>query len=586
MDNIKNAIVRVGKRVRAFEKLRERRFKETTFIPSRSSSFEDGVVQRKKEQKVEQSDHMNLKLTQELMQRSNPILKNYDRKKFQEFLQPLNMKNLKILNDTSKSYDKTLSKRNWQIKNSNNNLVLYNTFLDNQNLFNKMLDLLIELTPETLMGERPEFTQIAILQSYEDYTKSLRYDIPKFYYHEIPKLDPHMTVAQFDEYIYFLTHSRILYKNSSSLNGIVNDILLYTHKLDNADFKHKRTVNTYNNLIKYYGHDKNQSIFARTLLMVMEKDHILPNIETINNLLKAVTITSQIRSNSNAFQLVIKYLKLAKFYGLQVNLLTWKRVYDCINNLYLKEMFLNKLSLINLPITKDITYKIIDDYMKIADREQDMIKFIQTDLNLYSWRNDNKIVNKVNWFKLVHSKQPQTLINDLFNHQNPYSLKYICEGLIGNAYLPEDTKINLILSAYQKYHQHLPRDSHPIIIRIIVNELSRINYDIKGANQVVSKLVYEFRKLSGTEDIQENIDMMKSLTSSFNILLTKFRHFNLPIVPEDIQSLRIDSKKVYKIPNRVANNIYYTKIKSINKSKLLNYNTNLADRLQKRRMIT
>lgn len=573
MDHIKSAIVRVGKRVRAFDKLRDHKVKPSSLITPQRAIPRPSPKHTPEKPKGSNA-HDQFKLTEELMVRSNPLLKAHEKKRFQEFLEPLKMENLKIFQENVKPYDKTLAIKNWKLKKSTNNLVMYQSFLDNQNLFGKMLDLLIELTPEQLMGERTEFSHLSILQAYEAYTKGLRYDTPKWYYHEIPKPDPQMSTSQFEEYIYFLTHTKILYMNSSSMNGIVNDILLYTHKLDNAQFKGKRTVKTYNNLIKFYGHDKNQSMFARTLLMVMEKDGILPNIDTINDLLKSVAITSHIRSNSNTFQLVIKYLKLAKFYKLPVNLLTWKRVYDCISNLYSKEMFLNKMSLINLPITKDMSYTIIDDYLKFITDPKELIKFIEKDINFDNWNRDDKIVNKVNRFKLVHSDNPRGLIDHQLMTNNDYSIKYIFEGIIKNIHLADDEKLKLLLEFYK------PQD--PGVIKTLLNQLDKVDYDIEGVNQVVNKLIYDFQKFSGTTN---NEELIRHLTGSFNDLMSKFNYYKLPVTAKDLPICQLDISKQFQLPKRISNNMNYGRIKSINKAKLLNVNTTILQRLLDREMV-
>ncbi|KAM9886070.1 hypothetical protein OXX79_014426 [Metschnikowia pulcherrima] len=104
----------------------------------------------------------------------------------------------------------------------------------------------------------------------------------------------------------------MLYRNSSSLmSGIVPEILLHTHHLENTQFKPFRTVETYNYLI-IFGYEKFQNSFSRELLLVMVHDGHSPNINTINQLMKTCRIHASRRSLVSTYKVVVSYLSLAK----------------------------------------------------------------------------------------------------------------------------------------------------------------------------------------------------------------------------------------------------------------------------------
>lgn len=554
MDNIKDAILRVSRRVRALDNITRRNNRPNLI----SSSI--GIVNNFESKPHMHNYRSSKKLSQNLLQ-SNDKFKQHERKKFQEFLLPLEIPELKI-ND-SKSFNTNLAKENWKIANSSDNLIRYKTFLDNQHTFNQVIELLIELTPDYLKGDRDEFTHSRILQDYED--QIVKYpDLPKFYFKDIVAVSK---IKDFNKYIYLLTHCKIFnLQGTNSLNGVVNDILLYTHKLDNKQFASRRNVETFNYLIKYYGFDKNQSIFSRTLLLVMKEEGILPNIGTFNNLLKSAMVNSHIRStNSNKFAVILRYLKLVQNLKLQVDLMTWQRVYSCINNIYLKEQFLNKVSLINLPITDDFCLRIIDDYMHYCNSEQQLVEFIENDLNYKQWRDNDKIMNKVIYFKLTRFQEFPTII------PNKFTKWHIYQG-ISKLNISTKEKIQKMLKYYEP---------DLILINKMITTLNSLQVSKYEFHSIVERLVYDFISLSG-----QNMQVMKKFNKHLSLIELKLHYLKLTINPSNhsINDLQLNDE-VFIVPERLIKAHKFRVIKFMNQNKLDQYNTTITERLQRLQML-
>ena len=170
-------------------------------------------------------------------------------------------------------YNSELAKIVWVRKTNQDTVNVFNNFLEDRIIFNQMMDLLIDITPEYLKSNDihndQSLSRILQQQDHQDRMNKFSDITPRYHFHEIPPIPP-LDPESFQKYIYFLTHLKILYKNSLSLqNGLVSDILLHTHKLTNTKYQPFRSVYTYNYLIKFFGYDKNQSSFARELLLVV-----------------------------------------------------------------------------------------------------------------------------------------------------------------------------------------------------------------------------------------------------------------------------------------------------------------------------
>lgn len=395
MNSLKDAISRVGRSIRTLEHLRDDKValnaKKTVAKPPSDRPPPPAT------KIIDQPDH---NYTHEELHERRKHLHGYQRKVFQEFLAPVNIPNLKIFEPEPRPFDTKFARQNWRTKTSKDNVVRYNLYLENRLTFSTMLDLLVELTPRHIL-ESGSSEDLSRKMSIEEQQHHQR--VPRYWFTEIPPIPTPLTADTFDEYIYFLTHSRILYKNLLSLqSGLVPDILLYTHKPTNDTYRLVRSSRSYNHLIKYFGFDKNQSAFARELLLVMKHEGHDINIDTINNLLLLCLVHANIRSTTNTHQIVTKYLRLSRTLGIDIDLTTWTRVYDLIKNIFFKEMFLNRIGTIGLPILPSLGLRILEDFGETTTRTDEVVEFIEKDLRLAEWASHVRFRNKVLYHRGRH----------------------------------------------------------------------------------------------------------------------------------------------------------------------------------------
>lgn len=445
----------------------------------------------------------------------------------------MEISNLKVFNNDLPKYNSDLAKIVWVRKTNQDTVNVFNNFLEDRIIFNQMMDLLIDITPEYLKSDEVNndqtITRILKQQDHQDRMNKFSDITPRYHFHEIPPM-PLLDAESFQKYIYFLTHLKILYKNSLSLqNGLVSDILLHTHKITNTKYQPFRSVYTYNDLIKFFGYDKNQSSFARELLLVMNKDGHKPNIDTINNLLKLCQTHSKIRSISNTYQIIIKYLKLSKSLNIEINLTTWSRIYDLINNIFLKELFINKIISINLPILKNLSIRILDDYMETTKDTNELITFIENDLQV-KWRQDSKFLNKIIYHKAINATQDQ--LHELWSFVSAceidsFSIKYLFEGIIKNKQI--SNKDLLLVSLYSNINDSLY--DNPDIYKFIILGVceNKDNYSYDKIAFILRGLIHDATHYLGLPQEVTKYETNKSVSENFKILkrlvgfkLTKF----------------------------------------------------------------
>ncbi|KAI5954398.1 AEP3 [Candida jiufengensis] len=463
MISIKETISRLGRTVKSIESIRQNLPKHQ---PSSSTENQHNTTPQPPKFKYLKSTHI-----------PKNEFKNHKSttKLFQEFLKPLNLENLKSFDTDKKDYDTSNATSNWQKQNSKNLNVQVEIYMENRLLFQKLLKFLVEITPVHLKNiNNVTYNQHIINQEQQ---KNLKHQQNTDCFHEIPALPTPLTVENFESYIYNLTHKRYHYLNSSSLkSGIIPKILLFTHKLDNEKFKPYRSTTTFNYLIKYFGYDKNQSLFARELLLVMNKEGHLINEETINNLLKIASKHSKIRSNSNSFKLVMKYLKLSQSLGIDINLDTWTKIYDTIGNLHLKELYLETIQNSKLPITRSLIIRILDDFMNITKDTREVIFFIENDLNYKNWQNDELIKNKIIFHKAKNGDVSSVIEDD-------YGLKFFLQGI------KNDGSLNFKSAPmFHQYCKYSNSNSPPKLLQIytlLIKQLLDENKNIKILKQLL-----------------------------------------------------------------------------------------------------
>ena len=261
----------------------------------------------------------------------------------------------------------------------------------------------------------------------------------------------------------------------------------------------------------------------------MNKDGHKPNIDTINNLLKLCQTHSQIRSISNTYQIITKYLKLSKSLNIEINLTTWNRIYDLINNIFLKELFINKMISINLPILKNLSIRILDDYMETTKDTNELIDFIENDLQV-KWRQDSKFLNKVIYHRAINATQDQ--LHELWSFVSAceidsFSIKYLFEGIIKNKHITN--KYILLVSLYSNIDDSLY--DNPDIYKFIILEVceNKENYSYDKIAFILRGLIYDATKYLGLPQEVTKYETNKSLPENFKIIkrlvgfkLTKF----------------------------------------------------------------
>lgn len=439
------------------------------------------------------------RVPQEQLKKLRPHLRGFQRKRFQQFLKPLDMPQLKIFDESESRYDAERAEANLQTKRSTDRVDIFNNFLSDRLLFNKVMEFLVELTPANLKSAEttndPSALASTLAEQETVYQMSRYPDIPRFWFQELPPFPEPLTKESFREYVYFLTHLKILYKNSSSLSsGIVPEILLYTHFLENDQFKPYRSVDTYNYLIKFFGYDKFQSSFARELLLVMTKDGHRPNIDTINQLLNICRKHSNRRFLTSTYKVIMNYLTLAKRLDLEVNLSTWNRVYDCIDNIFLKELFVNKISSISLPVLNNLCIRLLEDFSKTTRSYEDVISFIETDLHRPSWRQDTRIAEKVVYHAILNSENDEALSKTWENivpgiEIDGITLKNMVNAICANRNIKNKAYISL--SIYARYKDRVnsvpPEVYGKIILTLCQNEE---NHDVIRVSELVRYLIH------------------------------------------------------------------------------------------------
>lgn len=383
-------------------------------------------------------------------------LKHYQRALFQNYLQPLSVSSLKSFHDRL-PYDADAAISNWKRQTSNNLHDQLSSFKEQKPYFDSMMKYLIRITPPHLKNVQSKIYLEHLLAT-EQMNRRQRLRMDNF--HEIPQLPNPLTKENFEEYIYNLTHTKHHYRNSSSLqSGIIPQILLNTHSITNNELKPFRSATTFNYLIKFFGCDKNQSLFARDLVLIMNEDGHHLNYQTIELMLKICVKHSRIRSNTNTFQLVLKYLRLAESLGIHVNLNTWTTIYDTIRNRRLKERFWQIVKEEKIPITKGLQMRVLDDYMDTTQVTDKVIKFLEHDLKIIDWRNDDLTRHKLIEHKSRYGQEPElssrSINNSSINSSTRglddyvYALKFHFSGLKKNKTLKYRSKF--MFEEYCKY---------------------------------------------------------------------------------------------------------------------------------------
>lgn len=488
MSSIKDALARVSRVILRYDQVRSAN-KPLVLLPTRPSApAQPRHIQKPPRERIPKHE----------MDKVRPHLKGFLRKRYQKFLEPLDMPQLKIYDDGLPKYDVLRAEHILANKKSSDRQQIFANYLEEKHNFEKMMNLLVELTPRDLMDKNTveNLTSLThVLKREELQFRATRYDhIPRYHFHEVPPIPQPLTQESFQEYIYFLTHLKMLYRNSSSLmSGIVPEILLHTHHLENTQFKPFRTVETYNYLIKFFGYEKFQNSFSRELLLVMVHDGHSPNINTINQLMKTCRIHASRRSLVSTYKVVVSYLSLAKKLDLSLNLATWNRVYDCIHNIYLKEAFLNKMLAVCLPVLNNMCIQILNDYCETTHDTAEVITFMELDLRRPNWRNDPRMAEKVLRHRVKHMTRNEELssIFELWLQiaTDAVSLKVLLSAIDENPHFTHTSFLALCTYVQlSKDTTSVAPENYSRLLKMLCE--NKENYDISVVNLIVRGIVH------------------------------------------------------------------------------------------------
>ncbi|RLV94730.1 ATPase expression protein 3 [Spathaspora sp. JA1] len=452
MSTIKDTIARIGRIVRQSKVLQNPENQAIAKKNDLKLKNKQSSITKSDSTKVTQSVYRNLQPDE--VRKYKPLYQDFQRKTYREFLEPLDIPSLKTFNERP-AFDSKSAKQSWAKKTSQNPRHILEQYMQDRQTFQIMISTLIDLTPSHLKNidytNAAELNNIILQQDQE--ANQNKTPISAHCFHEIPPIPSPLTRENFSEYIFKLTHTDYSYKNSSSLqSGIIPQILLYTHRLTSHEFKDFRSTQTYNCLIHYFGYVKNQSTFARELLLVMKSDGHAYNIDTINTMMKILTTHANIRGVTSTYGLALKYLQLSSSLNIPINLGTYNYIYSTIGNVHLKEDFLKMMHNNGVPIPKAMMLKIVDDFAKTTTDYHEVINFIETDLGYESWSNDSKFSRKVVYSQALNAKSDHEQLQK-FNIDE-YTLSDLLHGIRRNEVLK-----NKAFTMIRIYTQFLNRSS-------------------------------------------------------------------------------------------------------------------------------
>ncbi|KAG7661185.1 AEP3 [[Candida] subhashii] len=468
MISIKDTISRIGRTLKHVESFKKGQQPTSSSISKVSRNSLTDPAGR--EAKVTFEEDKNFK--PEDLAKFKPVYTSFQQKIFSDFLRPLNIANLKSHSVRTEKYESATATKNWLKNKSQSPRDRLDVYIRDRYLYGKMLKFLIEITPSNLKNVDYKNTYyLEYILNQQEQPTNIK-DGAAIQFGEIPPLPSPLTEESFRQWIYKLTHNTYHYKNSSSLSsGIIPSILLYTHKITNEEFKPYRSADTYNYLINYFGFLKHQSLFAKELVLVLREDGHSLNIDTINTLLKVCKVQTQIRAVSNPFARILNFLQIADRSHIDINLETYSRIYDCIQNVHLKEEFLRTMQENGVPIPKGMTVRILDDFMKTTEDTNELIYFIEHDLGHANWKQDFRMVSKVIYHKWLHITNESDCKGVDLN-QDEYNLKSLLEGLYRNQKI--EHKSYIMLQFYVNFVEEYPdcdMAKIPYIYKLLVNQL-------------------------------------------------------------------------------------------------------------------
>lgn len=182
---------------------------------------------------------------------------------------------------------------------------------------------------------------------------------PRWTMNEVPRIpnfnsNPHL----FEDYIGILTHTKFLYKNSSSTSGIVPMILRNLMHPANLKTLYLRTTRTYNDLI-YYFCEKFDFASCREIFAQMKIEGVPRNTLTYNLMLRSVLKNSHIRKSKPIDGEVLYYLRNMAKNQIEADAVTWTTCYNFLNENVSRSIYVEKMQERNVPVTEAFVYTVL-----------------------------------------------------------------------------------------------------------------------------------------------------------------------------------------------------------------------------------
>ncbi|CCH59322.1 hypothetical protein TBLA_0B04880 [Henningerozyma blattae CBS 6284] len=295
------------------------------------------------------------------MKELKELNRGFNKKIVHEYLSPLSKTNFKRLDPNLKydfkkaeaftTYSKTVQRNLVNGLTSNVESINYQKFLS------KLLSI--------LMKNSTHIKQLSAIPNF-NYSLSGSNNIYLNYTcEEVPALpDFDKNPELFENYIGILTHTNFLYKNSSRLNGIIPKILRNLMHPSNIKTLKLRTVNTYNDVIYYFG-TKHDFASSREVFAQMKLESCSPNTRTYNLLLRNILRNLRLNKSKPIYDEVIFYLEDMESHGVKPDLVTWLTCYNFLNENLSRQIFIEQMISLGFPITNEVLYAIVKTSDKI-----------------------------------------------------------------------------------------------------------------------------------------------------------------------------------------------------------------------------
>lgn len=269
---------------------------------------------------------------------------NFQKRVVQDYLSPLRVHDLSR-HEIKNNYDvqkavhlSSLAKRNKKSVNYKEIL-----FSDSRRFVGELLAALVACSSKSI-----EATSELTVRHFPTWTME---EVPK-----IPNFSSNPNF--FEDYIGFLSHTKFLFRNSSSTNGIVPMILRNLMHPGNLKTLGLRTTRTYNDLI-YYFCEKFDFASCREVFAQMKIEGAQRNTITYNLMLLSVLKNSHVRKVKSVDNEVIYYLGSMRKNKVRADAVTWTTCYNLLKEDVSRAIFIEQMQLRGVPVTTAFVYTVL-----------------------------------------------------------------------------------------------------------------------------------------------------------------------------------------------------------------------------------